>query len=240
MAPPQKPGAPPDMLTLLLPRSDYAIVDDWFVSGLRGTGSKTLVVDGAFVPTHRTHRMSDAFKLESPGNAVNPAPLYRLPFGQVFTRTVATPAIGMLEGAVAAFVEVNRDRASRADGKKPADDPAAQEALASALVAAREARAVLHEDFDAMMALAAEGKPIPLADRIAYRHHTATVTDEMARALDALFAESGAGAIFLESKIQRFFQDVHAARAHHANNPRRTARNLGGALLERATSDYFL
>ena len=240
MAPPSKPGGAPDMLTLLLPRSDYGFVDDWFVSGLKGTGSKTVVVDDVFVPEHRTHRMSDAFKLESPGNAVNPAPLYRLPFGQVFTRTVATPAIGMLQGAIDAYLEANRDRTSRADGKKPADDPAAQEAVAAALLAIREVRALLRADFDEMMALAEAGKPIPIPDRVGYRQHAAAVTERMTRALDELFAESGSGAIFLGGKMQRFFQDVHAARTHFANNPRRASRNLGNTSLGRATTDFFL
>ena len=74
-------GRPPDMRTFLVPRSDYRIDDNWHVAGLSGTGSKDIVVEGAFVPEHRTHRFIDGFKLQSPGHAVNPAPLYRLPFG---------------------------------------------------------------------------------------------------------------------------------------------------------------
>ena len=240
MAPPAREGAPPDMLTLLVPRSDLTIDDDWFVAGLRATGSKSVVLDGAFVPTHRTHRMSDAFRLDSPGNAVNPAPLYRLPFGQVFTRTVATPAIGMLQGALDAFVAANRGRASRADGKLPESDPAAQEAVANAKLALCEVRAVLHHDFDEMMGLAERGEPISLASRVGYRHHSASVTDRMVAAVDALFVEAGSGAIFRSSRLQRFFQDVHAARAHHANNPRRAARNVGSTSFGHPTSDYFL
>lgn len=34
---------------VLLPRSDFEIVDTWFVSGLRGSGSKDIVVEDAFV-----------------------------------------------------------------------------------------------------------------------------------------------------------------------------------------------
>lgn len=240
MVPPAAEGGPPDMRTFLLPRADYVLLDDWHVAGLRGTGSKSVVVDGVFVPEHRTHKMSDAFKLDSPGNAVNPAPLYRLPFGQVFTRTVATPAIGMLEGAVAAYVGESRDRTSRADGKRPAEDPAAHEAVANALLAVAEAKATLHRDFDEMMRLAEAKQPMSVSSRVAYRHRAASVTDRMARALDELFVESGSGAIFTSNKLQRFFQDVHAARAHHANNPKRAARNLGGTTLGRATTDFFL
>ena len=64
---PKEEGRPQDMFTMLLPRSDYELVDDWFVSGLKGTGSKSVLVDDAFVPEHRVHRMSDAFQMRSPG-----------------------------------------------------------------------------------------------------------------------------------------------------------------------------
>ena len=45
---------PGDMLWLLLPRADYEIVDTWFASGMRGSGSKDIVITDAFVPAHRS------------------------------------------------------------------------------------------------------------------------------------------------------------------------------------------
>ena len=62
--------------------------------GCKGTGSKDIVVEDAFVPEHRTHKLIDGYLRKSPGNEVNPAPLYRLPFGQIFVRSVSTSAIG--------------------------------------------------------------------------------------------------------------------------------------------------
>lgn len=240
MVPSATTDGAPEMRTFLVPKRDVVIDDDWHVSGLRGTGSKSVIVTDAFVPEHRTHRMADGFRCESPGNAHNPAPLFRLPFGQIFTRTVATPAIGMLQGALDAFLETNRARQGRADGKRAADDPATQEAIAMAMLALREAKALLHHDYDAMMARVVRGERIPIEDRIAYRHHAGGVTDRMAQALDGLVMETGGSAIFTDQKINRFFQDIHAARAHHANNPRKTGRNLGSHLLGREPNDYFL
>ena len=54
-------GAPPDARVFLLPRTDYAIDDNWHVIGLCGTGSKDIVVEDAFVPEYRTHSYLDAF-----------------------------------------------------------------------------------------------------------------------------------------------------------------------------------
>ncbi|ORB65836.1 hydroxylase, partial [Mycobacterium scrofulaceum] len=50
-----KPLMPPQMLHMILPRKDYEIVEDsWNVVGLRGTGSKDVIVSDAFVPAYRT------------------------------------------------------------------------------------------------------------------------------------------------------------------------------------------
>ena len=50
------PMMPPQMLHMILPRKDYEIVEDsWDVVGLRGTGSKDVIVKDAFVPDYRDH-----------------------------------------------------------------------------------------------------------------------------------------------------------------------------------------
>lgn len=52
---------------LLVPRRDVEIVDDWFVSGLSGTGSKDLVLDDVFVPAHRHLSIMDLATGKTPG-----------------------------------------------------------------------------------------------------------------------------------------------------------------------------
>src|SRR5262249_50256488 len=47
-------GEIPDFRSFLLLAGQYRIEDNWHVAGLKGTGSKDIVVDEAFVPEHRT------------------------------------------------------------------------------------------------------------------------------------------------------------------------------------------
>ncbi|MGH2468771.1 MAG: acyl-CoA dehydrogenase family protein, partial [Chloroflexota bacterium] len=47
-------GKPPQRTWLLIPREDLEIVDDWFTVGLKGTGSKTIIVNDVFIPERRT------------------------------------------------------------------------------------------------------------------------------------------------------------------------------------------
>ena len=105
--------APFDMMnyrTFLVPIEDYEIVDNWDVVGLQGTGSHDIVIDDVFVPEHRTHKVIDGFHCDNPGNAINNAPLFRMPFMQVFVRAVCTATLGACEGALQAFIEVAKTR----------------------------------------------------------------------------------------------------------------------------------
>jgi hypothetical protein len=56
----------------VLPRSDYQIRDDWFAMGMRASGSRTLVVDRAFVPEHRIQRAKDMMEGTSAGFGLYP------------------------------------------------------------------------------------------------------------------------------------------------------------------------
>jgi 3-hydroxy-9,10-secoandrosta-1,3,5(10)-triene-9,17-dione monooxygenase len=237
---PTEAGKPPDMRTFLLPRSDYTIDDTWFVAGLRGTGSKDIVVENAFVPEHRTHRLIDGFKRVSPGNEHNPAPLYKLPFGQIFVRSVSTSAIGIAEGALRAYVDAAGKRIAASDASKVADDPATQTVAARAAATIDESRVVLFRDMDEMMALARAGQDIPIERRVQFRYHSARVVDRCAQVVDDLFSASGGRAIFQTNPLLRFFLDIHAARGHYANNPEKPARNSGGVLLGLKNTDFFI
>jgi 3-hydroxy-9,10-secoandrosta-1,3,5(10)-triene-9,17-dione monooxygenase len=240
MVPPETEGKPPEMRTFLLPRRDYRIDDNWHVIGLKATGSKDVVVEDAFVPEHRTHRLVDGYRRSSPGNAVNPAPLYRLPFGQVFVRSVSTSAIGIAQGALDAYRAAAATRVSAGDGARVAEEQAAQLVCARAASTLDEVRLVLHRDLDEMMALARAGADIPIERRVQFRFDAAHAVHRCVATVDELFAQSGGRALFLGSPILRFFLDAHAARAHYANNPDRPGRNLGGVLLGLKNQDYFI
>lgn len=96
-------GEPSNVLTFVVPADRMEIVDDWFVLGLRGTGSKAVRCENVFAPAHMTHAMS---RVSPPGAAVNPHPMYagfpRVPF---FTLTGTAPFIGALKLALDAFYE---------------------------------------------------------------------------------------------------------------------------------------
>src|SRR5262245_57352442 len=226
-APPLTEGEPPDLRTFLVPRREYTIDDNWHAVGLCATGSKDLVVDGAFVPEYRTCSYRDAFHLRNPGAAVNHGPIYRLPFGLVFPACIASPAVGVALGALAAFREQTKTRVSPRDQSRVAEDPFTQLHLAEAAAEVEAARDHLLADFTEMMRLVRAGEELPLTERARYRWNITRAADRSVRAVDRLFEASGGRGIFLDNPIQRAWRDVHAIRAHAGNNLERAAAIFG-------------
>ena len=59
---PDENGEVVDEALAVAPISDLTIEDTWFVAGMKGTGSNTLVGDRIFVPEHRTLSMRKALQ----------------------------------------------------------------------------------------------------------------------------------------------------------------------------------
>ena len=229
IAPAVENGAPPDARMFLIPRRDYQIDDNWYVTGLCGTGSKDIVVEDAFVPEYRTHSYLDAFHLRNPGQELNDGPLYRLPFGAIFPNSISAPAIGVALGALDAFREQSQVRVNLRDGSRLAEDPFTQFRLAESAAEVSSAYDRMRDNMREMMSLASAGKEIPLTRRARYRWDSAKAVDWSLRAVDRLMEASGGRGIFLSNPIQRAWRDIHAMRAHVGNNPERAAAVFGRA-----------
>jgi 3-hydroxy-9,10-secoandrosta-1,3,5(10)-triene-9,17-dione monooxygenase len=237
---PQEEGNPPDMRTFLVPRSDYEIIDNWYVSGLRGSGSKDVLVDGVFVPDHRMHKFIHGFKQDSPGNVVNTSPVFRYPFGQIHVRSVSTPAVGAALGALDEYIEFMKGKVSQATGGK-ASDSAANSAVAAEATALLDREVLtLQRNFEEMFGYIERGEKIPLERRVQFRNDSARAVHVSTEIVEKLFIACGARAAFEDHPINRHFQDIHTIRLHHANNLDGPEANFGGVLFGRPSTDFFI
>src|SRR6266571_5333600 len=225
---PDADGNPADFRTFLLPASDYVIDDVWDTVGLRGTGSNDIVVSGAFVPEHRSLSFADVTRCACPGQESNPAPLYRIPFGSVFSYTITTPIIGMATGAYEAHVAYQRDRVRAAYiGQKVAEDPFAQARIAEAAAELDGAWLALERNMSELLRHAWAGEPIPMPLRLRIRRDQVRGTGLAISAVDKLFENSGGRALRAGTPIQRFWRDAHAGRVHAINDPERALSMFG-------------
>jgi 3-hydroxy-9,10-secoandrosta-1,3,5(10)-triene-9,17-dione monooxygenase len=202
-----------DRRWFLLPRSDFEIVDDWYTMGLKGTGSKTVVVNDVFIPDERVLLVKDMTAGIAPGASLHSGALYQAGFEFVFSLPVGMPALGPARAFVKAFQARVK---ARIDGDNPA--------------LAREARMTLPRlaqasaEIDAAHALLLQSvrqycfKPASQfsdVDRTRCRANTAFSAQLCRRAVNDLFESSGASSLFESSDMQRLWRDTNAAAAHH-------------------------
>lgn len=236
------PGSgPPDMRTFLLPRSDYTIGEDaWHVFGLQGTGSHDIIVDDVFVPEYRTHRAVDGFRCQNPGQAANDGPLYTLPWAQVFTRSVSTAAFGGAQAAINAGMAIMQDRVSTNTGKASKADPMLHAALARAISEKSEMETTLRLTFEELMGYAERGEPIPMQKRAFFTYQSSNVVRRLADLVDDIVKLLGGRAIYMTSEIIQPWLDLHAGRAHVANDPANRTADVIGTLLGEEPAFTFL
>ena len=239
--PPKDDGTPAEMRTFLLPRSDYTIGKDaWHTFGLQGTGSHDIIVDDVFVPDYRTHRSIDGFLCQNPGQDVNTGPLYRLPWAQVFVRSVSTAAFGGAQAAINAAMQIMQDRVSTNTGKASKQDPILHAAIARAIAEKGEMETTLRLTFEDLMGYAERGEAIPMDKRAFYTYQSATVVRRLAGLIDDVVQLLGGRAIYMTSDIIQPWLDLHAGRAHVANDPANRTGDAVNAMLGEAPLNPFL
>jgi 3-hydroxy-9,10-secoandrosta-1,3,5(10)-triene-9,17-dione monooxygenase len=224
-------GSAPEMRSFLLLAGQYEIDDNWHVAGLRGTGSKDIVVHGAFVPEHRTQAHLDyALGLPLAGQEKNDGPLYRLPFAVVFNTALACATLGSARGFFEHWIEHSKPRFSMISGRV-ADDPLMQRRLADASWDLDAAISLLRSDARELWERALAREPAPPELRAKLRWNMNRGCEIVARSVSELFHSASGRSIFLKEPLQRRFQDVHAALGHAFLLPDALGKAVGGALL---------
>ncbi|MFI9576690.1 3-hydroxy-9,10-secoandrosta-1,3,5(10)-triene-9,17-dione monooxygenase oxygenase subunit [Microbispora rosea] len=234
-------GRPVDVMTVLVPRSDYSIADVWDVIGLRGTGSNDILVEDAFVPAQRVMRNHDMAQLRGPGQEVNTGPLFRIPFGTVFTTTITAPVIGMAVGCYRSYVTAMRDRVRLSlGGGRFAEDQFAQVAVARA--ASEIDAAILQTDRNVRETYehAVRGEAIPVELRLRVRRDQVRATERALEAIDILFKTAGGNSLSRGNPIERAWRDAHAGSVHVANDVERALAMYGKGEFGLAVEDNLI
>ena len=234
-------GRPTDFVTILVPRSDYRIDEVWDVVGLRGTGSNDIVVEKAFVPAYRTLSFNDVASLRCPGQAENTAPLYRLPFGTVFSYTIATPIIGIATGAYEAHVERMRERVRISyGGQTVSQDPFAHIRVARAATDIDASWLQLERNLDEEMRYAVAGEEIPMELRLRARRDQVRATERCLDAIALLMKNSGGHSLRNGTPLERAWRDANAGSVHAANDTERWLSMYGKGAFGLPTEDAMV
>jgi len=200
---------PPERRWMLIPREDIEVVDDWYTVGLKGTGSKTIIVNDIFVPERRTVLNQDIEEGAAPGSQVHAHPMYSAISSANFTAAMAAPALGAARGFLRAYEERLRAKSSTIDDGLTVN--MARYAQAVAQVDAVHAVTLQNARRFAL----APAKDVGPEDRARCRRDQAFTAQSARKTINTLYEECGGSGHFDSSDFQRLWRDVNAAAAHH-------------------------
>ena len=209
------PGDRPNPVICALPPEDV-IIDhkSWEVIGLRGTGSKDLVIaEEVVIPAHRVLRVAESATRRSPGQLHYGGPLYTCPWRTTAILVLAAPVIGAAKAAVRRFRERLDGHFLVAIANTQRNDPAAGYRLAESTAEIQAAELLLYDAAVRLDRLGGSEEVDALVNASIIRDCGWAVR-ALATAVDRLYEASGSNAMRPDEPMQRLWRDVNAARSH--------------------------
>jgi 3-hydroxy-9,10-secoandrosta-1,3,5(10)-triene-9,17-dione monooxygenase len=199
----------------LVPRSEYEVVDDWHVLGMRSTGSKSVRVRDLFVPEHRALSMYLARGgTDFPGARVNSDPLYRVPLTAFGSHCLAGAGVGNAQAALELTIDAIRERSTTYTAMRMRDFQAVQLRVAGAAAKVDAARVIIRADCLEGARIAGDGRAPTIEEKLRVKRNVAYAMELCTEAVDSLHALAGANGIYDTYPIQRLFRDQHSLTGH--------------------------
>lgn len=199
----------------LVPMSELRTVDDWYASGLRGSGSITTVAEDVFVPEQRVLPLIDVMQERYASRLNADLPMYRAPLLGVAAASSVGTLVGLAKAARETFMERLGDR------KITYTEYASQrEAPITHLQVGQAAMKIDQLGFhaDRVTALAdtrsRTGEPWKLEERARSRADVAVCCQLAKEAVEIFAGASGGSSIYESVPMQRILRDVNATNLH--------------------------
>jgi alkylation response protein AidB-like acyl-CoA dehydrogenase len=237
---PPSGGSPmPDIRYVMIPQREAKVIDDWFVFGLRGTGSKSVAVDDVFVPSHRVLGLAEMMQGTTPGSRVHDSLLYKAPVWSIVPFTISSPSNGMARGALDAFIAEMKVREGSFDHSPLAKKPGIQLAVAEASAMIDAAELLYRRSFTETIDTVLAGNPLSIEHRARSRRDQGFSVMLAKQAAEKLFAATAGRGLYEGNHVQRAYADVQALQGHIVAGWEMPAYSYGQVMLGGAPSDSF-
>jgi 3-hydroxy-9,10-secoandrosta-1,3,5(10)-triene-9,17-dione monooxygenase len=221
-----------DSGVMVVPTSSAAIQDDWYVGGLTGTGSNSVVVKDLFVPEHRFLSVPGAIEGKSPGAHLHAGNLYHCAAVPVLALFICSPALGMARRALENFIERLPGRTvAYTFGDKQMDLAVTHVEVAEAATKIDAARLLLHSMVDEVEMYASKRELMPFLRRAKARMDCAYAVRLCMEATDLLYIATGGSGLAEKSPIYLAAKDLHAVNMHGLLTMKTNLEMYGRALL---------
>jgi len=224
----------PDLLLLLVPKTDLTVKDVWHNAGLRASGSNTVVLDDVFVPKHRVVSMGDLREGRAPGAAVNTGAIYSVPIIAASSYALLGPQIGIASGAYERWIAWNKNRVAKYTQAQVARQVTTQIRIAEVAAEIDTASLLVRRSLEVVRT-----KPkLEISDRVRNRRDFCYSSRVLVSAVDKLMQISGASGLFDTNPMQRAWRDVHTISCHVVMNFEAAAENFGRLELGQGLNEH--
>ncbi|MBI4934424.1 MAG: flavin-dependent monooxygenase [Actinobacteria bacterium] len=214
----------------VVPRTDYRIHDDWHVAALRGTGSKSLVLDDVFVPEHRIESIFALSTGTTKGFGIHGG-IFHAAFTNWFSLGFSAVSLGIAKRMIEVYGTKVKSRVRAYTGSKAVDSVPAAMRLAESHHQTTAVGHTLRADWQAMTARALSGQ-LPTDDEaVHWRANQSYATKLSIEATDRLWTAAGGSAFFDDNEMQRLWRDSKMTGSHAYSDYDIAAQRQGRHLL---------
>ena len=200
---------------VLVPKTDYAIVDDWQVLGMRSTGSMTVEATDIFVPRHRALSVLDLRGgTSAPGTRTNPSALFRVAMSGFSGHVIASTLVGNAQAALEVTVDTIRQKSSAYTGAVLRDIQAVQMRVSAAAARIDAAYGIVRSDMAEAQAFAERGEVPDLERKLRAKRNVSFAVGLCSEAFDNLMTLGGANGTYDRNPLQRMFRDDRSGATH--------------------------
>ncbi len=197
----------PDDRSFLFLRSQAKIIDDWYVLGLRGTGSDSYAVEDLFVPDER------APARDAPEERRESGPLYPIGSTLLYAVGFCGVTLGLARRMLEIYTDLARVRHSKFSINAMADNNAVQREIGLMEARLSAARAFLHEAVCQIYDASAAGE-LNMDHRMRLRLATTHGMNEATDVSIGCYRGAGTAAIMDKAPFERRFRDAMSASQH--------------------------
>ena len=220
----------------LLP-GEYEIVDTWHAEGLKGTGSKDILVKDLFVPEYRTVLSDDLAGSEPPGAKLHDSYIYRVELQQYFYTLLCGPMLGATRGGLEHYLQQTRGRTGQMFGESVVDQIPVQIRVAESFEELRVADLITDSLMDFLHEAGSSGKKIRGIDRLRIRREPAMAAKLCMSSITRLANMMGVTGQTGKNPVQRHFRDMRTISTHGGINWDNAMTPTGKLLLGLPTGD---
>ena len=205
-----------EMTLFALPKSDFEQVDNWYVSGLKGTGSMNIKIDGAFVPEHRSIGINTFDTGTSDGAKAHDCYSYQAYMPEFFFSVPLGPIIGTAMGAMDAYLEITKNRFGAMFGERVAEQTPVQTRIAESSAEIAAAKLLFERAFSILHERGVKHERVTKDEMVRLKRDCVFIGKLCSQAVTRLVKMMGASGLSNKNPVQRFHRDMEALTAHQS------------------------